>query len=144
MFLIKDKFIHYYMDVARETSKLSTATKLKVGAVLVKNDNIIGFSYNGMPRGWDNVCEYIDPDIGLKTKPEVSHAEENLIMKLACSHESSEGGIMFVTHNPCYVCARLIYGAKIKKVIYENDYRDSSGIHFLKDCGIEVEKYGRK
>lgn len=141
---MKDKFIHYYMDVARRTSELSTATKLKVGAILVKKDNIIGFSYNGTPRGWDNICEYIDPEIGIKTKPEVSHAEENLIMKLSCSHESSEGGIMFVTHNPCYVCARLIYGAKISKVFYENDYRDSSGIKFLLDCGIEVEKYGRK
>lgn len=140
---MKDKFINYYMDVAKRTAELSTATKLKVGAVLVKNDNIIGFSYNGTPRGWDNVCEYIDDKIGLKTKPEVSHAEENLIMKLSCSHESSENGIMFVTHNPCYVCARLIYGAKISKVYYENDYRDSSGIKFLMDCGIEVKKYGR-
>lgn len=137
---MKQKFIYYYMDVAKRTAELSTATKLKVGAILVKNDNIIGFSYNGTPRGWDNVCEYNDPEIGLKTKPEVSHAEENLIMKLSCSHESSEGGIMFVTHNPCYICSRLIYGAKISKVYYEKDYRDSSGINFLENCGIPVIK----
>lgn len=139
---MKDKLIHYYMDVAKRTADLSTANKLKVGAILVKSDNIIGFSYNGTPMGWDNTCEYIDPIIGLKTKPEVSHAEENLIMKLSCSHESSEGGVMFVTHNPCYVCSRLIYGAKISKVYYEKDYRDSSGIKFLTDCGIQVVKYG--
>jgi dCMP deaminase len=137
---MKEKLIRYYMDVAKRTAELSTATKLKVGAIIVKNDNIIGFSYNGTPRGWDNICEYIDPVIGLKTKPEVSHAEENLILKLACSHESSEGGIMFVTHNPCYVCSRLIYGAKITKVYYDQDYRDSSGIKFLQDCGIPVVK----
>lgn len=137
---MKRKLIYYYMDVAKRTAELSTATKLKVGAILVKNDNIIGFSYNGTPRGWDNVCEYIHPEIGIKTKPEVSHAEENLIMKLACSHESSEGAIMFVTHNPCYVCSRLIYGAKIAKVYYEKDYRDSSGIDFLEKCEIPVIK----
>lgn len=140
---MKDKFVDFYMDVARKTAELSTAKKLKVGAILVKNDNIIGFSYNGTPRGWDNVCEYDDPVIGIKTKPEVSHAEENLIMKLSCSHESSEGGIMFVTHNPCYVCSRLIYGAKISKVFYEKEYRDPSGLKFLNDCGIEVVKYGK-
>ncbi len=140
---MKEKFIDYYMDVAKRTAQLSYATKLKVGAILVKNDNIIGFSYNGTPRGSNNTCEFIDPEIGIKTKPEVSHAEENLIMKLACSHESSEGGVMFVTHNPCYVCSRLIYGAKVSKVYYDQEYRDSSGIDFLNKCGIEVIKYGR-
>lgn len=153
------------MDIARRTSELSTATKLKVGAILVKNDNIIGFSYNGTPRGWDNICEeriWMHPDAGqthspqeiekmwmytengeryaLKTKPEVSHAEENLIMKLSRSNESSDGGTLFVTHNPCYICSRLIYGAGIQKVYYENEYRDSSGIEFLRKCNIEIIK----
>ena len=140
---MKRKLVYYYMDVARRTAELSTATKLKVGAILVKNENIIGFSYNGTPRGWDNICEYDDTVLGFKTKPEVSHAEENLIMKLACSHESSEGGMMFITHNPCYICSRLIYGAKISKVFYENDYRDFSGIDFLEKCGIPVIKMPR-
>ena len=162
------------MDLAKRTANLSTAKRLKVGAILVKNDNIIGFSYNGTPSGWDNNCEervWMPPDAGgwldvdqiekqwpyeeysdeissefigrykLQTKQEVSHAEENLIMKLSCSPESSEGSVMFVTHNPCYVCSRLIYGAKINHVIYDQDYRDSSGLDFLKKCGIKVEKY---
>ena len=115
------------MDVAKRTAELSYATKLKVGAILVKDDNIIGFSYNGTPSGWNNVAENkifvsledavsLDyPELykkypysekikdevirfDLKTKPEVSHAEENLILKLSRSNESSEGGIMFVTH----------------------------------------------
>lgn len=137
---MKKKFIDYYMDIARRTSLLSYAEKLKVGAILVKGDNILGFSYNGTPKNWDNVCEYNDSDIGLKTKPEVSHAEENLILKLSRSNESSEGGIMFITHNPCYICSRLIYGAGINSVYYENDYRDSSGIDFLIKCGIDVLK----
>ena len=166
---MKERFLKYYMSVAEKTAELSYATKLKVGAILVKNGNIIGFSYNGTPAGWDNVAEdkifvsiddavsldypelykkypyierigYEDLRFNLKTKPEVSHAEENLILKLAKSNESSEGGIMFVTHNPCYICSRMIYGAGIAEVYYANDYRDNSGIDFLKKCGIKVEK----
>lgn len=140
---MKEKFIHYYMDIARRTAQLSYAEKLKVGAVLVKNNNIISFSYNGSPAGHSNILEEII-DGELKTKPEVAHAEENLIMKLARSHESAEGSTLFVTHNPCFVCSRLIYGSGIKKVYYESDYRDSSGIQFLLDCGVEIEKYDRK
>lgn len=166
---MKNRFLTYYMDLAKRTAQLSYANKLKVGAILVKNDNIIGFSYNGTPSGWDNVAEnriYVSmedavsldyPDLykkypyserigqddirfDLKTKTEVSHAEENLILKLARSNESSEGGIMFVTHNPCYICSRMIYGARISEVYYAEDYRDSSGIEFLLKCGIKVEK----
>ena len=169
LFRSKEKIIEYYMDVAFSTSILSTAKKLKVGAVLVKNGNIIGFSYNGTPRGWDNECEekiWMGVDAGgwldieqiekqwpfeehsnryaLKTKPEVSHAEENLILKLARSTESSDGSVMFVTHNPCYTCSRMIYGAGITKVFYENEYRDSSGIEFLNKCGVEVNRYVRR
>jgi dCMP deaminase len=54
---MKQRFVNYYLDVAKRTAQLSHATKLKVGAVLVKNDNIISFSWNGTPRGWDNECE---------------------------------------------------------------------------------------
>lgn len=166
---MKQKFVNYFMDIAHRTAELSYATKLKVGAVLVKNDNIIGFSYNGTPSGWNNTAEdkiFVsmedaisldypelykkypyserigneDIRFDLKTKSEVSHAEENLITKLSRSTESAEGGIMFVTHNPCFVCSRMIYGAGIKEVYYSYDYRDDSGIHFLKNCGIKVEK----
>lgn len=157
------------MDIAHRTAQLSYASKLKVGAVLVKNNNIIGFSYNGTPSGWDNVAEdkifvsmedslnldypelykkypYSEEVRGemfrynLKTKPEVSHAEENLITKISRSTESAEGGTMFVTHNPCFVCSRMIFGAGIKEVYYSFDYRDDSGIYFLKKCGLKVEK----
>ena len=159
---MKDKFINYYMDVAIRTAQLSYATKLKVGAVLVKNDNILGFSYNGSYSGDDNCAEYkvysheenyaygnypyeeiingIRRTYRLQTKPNVFHAEENLILKLSRSHESSENGIMFITHSPCYICSRLIKGAKIKEVYYLNDYRDSSGIEFLTNAGVEVHK----
>ncbi len=122
------------MEVAEVFANLSTAKRLKVGAILVKNQRIISIGYNGTPEGWCNCCE----DENNKTLPEVIHSEMNCINKLAKSNESGEGSVMFVTHSPCMECAKSIYGAGIKEVYYKNSYRDDSGIQFLKKCGINV------
>lgn len=141
---MKPRLVDFYMDVARRTSQLSYAEKLKVGAILVKNDNIVSFSWNGTPRGWDNVCEdkiYTENDeFYLKTKPCVTHAEEALLMKIAASNESAEGSTLFCTHSCCMSCAKLIYGAKIKEFYYADEYRSTEGIEFLEKCGIKVFK----
>jgi dCMP deaminase len=76
----------------------------------------------------------------LKTKPEVIHAEANAIGKLARSSESGEGATMYITHAPCFACAKMIHVAGINKVFYRNQYRNSDGIEFLTKCNIEVEK----
>lgn len=131
---MKQKLINAYMETAEIFSKLSTANRLKVGAILVKDQRIISIGYNGTPEGWCNICE----DEHNKTLPEVIHSEMNCINKLAKSNESGEGSTMFVTHSPCMECAKSIYGAGIKKVYYKNYYRDDAGIEFLKKCGIEV------
>lgn len=137
---MKQKMIDYYMDVARRTAQLSYAKKLKVGAILVKDDMIISHSWNGTPRGRDNTCEYVLEDGSLKTLPIVTHAEEAMLMKVSSSHQSTEGGVLFCTHSCCMHCARLIYGAKVKEFYYEKDYRDSGGINFLRECNIPVHK----
>lgn len=77
---------------------------------------------------------------GLKTKPEVLHAETNAISKLAKSNESGNGAAMFITHSPCLDCAKLIYQSGIDNVFYRNSYRSNDGIEFLKKSGVEVEK----
>ena len=77
---------------------------------------------------------------GLKTKPEVLHAETNAIAKLAKSNESGLGATMFITHAPCLDCAKLICQSGIGSVLYRNSYRDTSGITFLKKSGINVEQ----
>ena len=136
---MKEKLKLAYMDVARTFSNCSTAKRLKVGAILVKNGNIISFSYNGTPSGFDNDCEDIING-ELVTKSIVLHAEENLLMKIAKSNESSEDSVMFVTHSPCIKCARLIYQAGIKEVYYRNEYRIKDGLIFLEKCGIRIEK----
>ena len=140
---MKDKFIDAYMDVAERFAKLSSARRLHVGAIVVKDDRIISIGYNGMPSGWDNNCEdeirYPDAEgVTLKTKPEVLHAETNCIAKLAKSNESGLGATMFITHAPCLDCAKLIYQSGIGSVLYRNSYRDTSGVTFLEKSGIQV------
>lgn len=141
---MKTKFIQAYMDVAQRFSELSSAKRLQVGAIVVKDDRIISIGYNGMPSGWENTCEdYIqlsDDTITTKTKPEVIHAEANAIAKLAKGTESGDGSMMFLTHAPCIDCAKQIYTAGIKKVFYQNSYRDTQGVDFLEKCGINVIK----
>ena len=159
-----------YMDWAKRCAELSHAKRLQVGAVIVKDDSVISYGYNGMPAGWDNDCEdrvwdkgaggWLSPEeieeqypyegwhegagrnvrYGLKTKPEVLHAESNAIAKLASSSQSGLGADIFITHAPCLDCAKLIYQSGISSVYYRNSYRDSSGLEFLTKSGVEVVK----
>ena len=143
---MKQKFIDAYMDVAERFAQLSSAVRLQVGAIVVKDDRIISIGYNGMPAGWDNVCEnLIGYDKGkpvLNSKPEVLHAEANAITKLARSSESGDGATIFVTHAPCIDCAKLIYQSGIDTVYYRTAYRDTSGVDFLAKSDVEVIKIG--
>lgn len=134
------------MDVAERFAKLSSARRLHVGAIVVKDDRIISIGYNGMPAGWDNDCEleiYEDngddePITILKSKPEVLHAETNAIAKLAKSTESGDGAVLFVTHSPCLDCAKLIFQSGIRSVFYRNSYRSTDGTTFLERSGVQV------
>jgi dCMP deaminase len=132
---MKNKFIKTYMDVAESFAKLSSAVRLQVGAIVVKDDRIISIGYNGMPSGWDNCCE--DDN---KTKAEVLHAESNAVAKLAKSSESGLGATMFVTHAPCIDCAKLVYQSGIAAVYYKNDYRSTQGLEFLTKSNVDVIK----
>jgi dCMP deaminase len=147
---MKQKFINAYMKVAETFANLSTAKRLQVGAIVVKDDRIISIGYNGMPTGWDNCCEEevlvdygnrsSDAKYELKSKPEVLHAESNAIAKLAKSPESGEGASIFITHSPCIDCAKLIYQSGIAAVYYKNDYRSTQGLDFLTKSKVKVNK----
>jgi dCMP deaminase len=151
------------MKAAEVYAELSSATRLHVGCVVVKDNTIIGIGYNGMPTGWDNNCEdteyvikeecYATDESMLqngftetahgwsrkRTKREVLHAETNALAKIARSTNSSEGSSLFVTHEPCLDCAKIIHQAGIKEVFYRNPYpRANGGAEFLKKCGVEV------
>ena len=142
---MKPKFIKYFAKIAEETAKLSTAKKLQVGCVIVRDNRILSIGYNGTPSGWDNECEEVikwpNGDIKfLTTKPEVLHAERNALDKVAKSTESTDGAILFVTHTPCIECAKSIYNTGIKEVYYINEYDATigSGLEFLKKAGVKV------
>ena len=145
---MKQKLIDAYIKTAEIFAECSTARRLHVGAIVVKDDRIISIGYNGMPSGWDNNCEYEqiyeyklnDEVYQLKTRPEVLHAETNAIAKLAKSTESGLNATLFVTHAPCLDCAKLVYQSGINSVYYRNNYRSDDGIDFLQKCGLTVEK----
>lgn len=165
--IVKKKYIDYFMQVAELTANLSKANRLKVGSIIVKDNRIISCGYNGLPSGFDDsliefplhisVEEYHNLDynsrhrfsydpvntiyIGSKTNDSVIHAEQNAISRLASSHESGVGSIMFCTHSPCHNCSKIIYSAGITELYYKEEYRSSEGLIFLKQCGIEVKKY---
>lgn len=133
------KFKLAYMDTAKRFAELSHARRKKVGAIIVKDDRILSIGYNGTPSGWDNDCEY-EIDGEYVTKREVLHAEANALAKLTKSTENSTNAMMFVTLSPCFECSKNIYSAGISKVYYSEEYRDISGIKFLEQCGVIVEK----
>jgi dCMP deaminase len=145
-----NKWDKAYMTTAGSFAQLSSAKRLQVGCVIVKDNRIVSVGYNGMPSGWDNKCEdRVLYDYGnrsseakyqLKTKPEVLHAETNAIAKMARSPESAEDASLYTTHAPCFDCSKLIYQSGIKSVFYKEEYRSNDGLTFLRKCGIIVEK----
>ena len=141
---MKQKWIEAYMDTAERFAQLSSAKRLQVGAVVVRDHRIVSIGYNGMPAGWTNECEHVeqlsDDTIKLVTKDEVIHAEANAIAKMARDGERGLGSVLFCTHAPCVQCAKLISGAGISKVYYRNWYRDNKGLDFLEKCLITVEQ----
>ena len=134
--LKQNKYDVAYLKIAREWGKLSYCKRRQVGAIIVKNNMIISDGYNGAPSGFENICE----DKEGYTKWYVLHAEANAITKVSASTQSSEGSTLYVTLSPCKDCSKLIHQAKIKRVVYADQYKDTSGLDFLKKAGVEVSQ----
>lgn len=135
----KEKQLKYdkaYLRIAQEWSKLSHCKRKQVGALIVKDRMIISDGYNGTPTGFENFCE---DDEGY-TKWYVLHAEANAILKVAASTQSCQGATLYITMSPCKECSKLIHQAGITRLVYYIDYKDNSGIDFLRKAGIELEQ----
>lgn len=130
-----------YLDICSRIAQMSHAKRAKVGALLVKDNNIISMGWNGTPSGFDNECEITNVDGGLMTKTEVLHAESNCITKVAQSTQSSLNSTMYITISPCIDCAKLIAQSGVKRVVYKNFYKDKKSLDFLRRCGIIIENY---
>ena len=130
------KYDKAYLRIAREWSKLSHCKRKQVGALIVKDRMIISDGYNGTPTGFENPCE----DEEGYTKWYVLHAEANAILKVAGSTQSCRGATLYITMSPCKECSKLIHQSGINRLVYSIDYKDNSGIEFLKKAGVEVEQ----
>ena len=131
-----------YIKMAQTWANLSHANRKKVGALIVKNNTIISDGYNGTPSGFENECEIaINNEDGsfreYQTKWYVLHAESNALAKVAKSTQSSEGSTLYVTYSPCTECSKLILQSGIKRVVYLEEYRDVSGLDFLRKARSE-------
>ena len=122
------------MRMATEWAKLSHCSRKQVGALIVKDRMIISDGYNGTPTGFENTCETVEGD----TKWYVLHAEANAILKVAASTQSCSGATLYVTLSPCRECAKLIYQSGIVRVVYQNAYKDTTGLDFLAKAGVEL------
>lgn len=142
-----------YLRMAEVWALRSKAVRKQVGALIVKDRQLISDGYNGMPSGSeDDVCEYWDnadnemflggdAEFQVKTKPEVLHAESNALMKISENGGvGAQGATLYVTLSPCIDCAKLIVQAKIKRVVYREDYRVTTGIEFLRKYGVQVQQ----
>ena len=138
----QNKLDNLFMDIAERISKESYAIRKKVGAVLVRDNNIISMGYNGTPKGFDNNCE-IETANGLVTNPFVLHAESNVILKLIYSNNpvSANGCTIYVTLSPCIECSKMIIQAGIKRVLFREKYRIDDGVEMLRKAGITVEYF---
>ena len=125
-----------YLKMAENWAQLSRADRMKVGCLIVKDNQIISDGYNGTPAGSHNDCE----DSRGATRREVLHAESNAITKLAKGTNSSSGATLYTTLSPCFECSKLIVQSDIRRVVYKELYRVDEGVIFLKECGVRVEQ----
>ena len=138
-----NKYDETMLATAKLFGELSYCTKAKVGAIIAKDGRILATGYNGTVSGHDNCCE-IEIDGVLKTSPFTVHAEQNVISYCSKNGISTDGATMYITLSPCQLCAKLIVQAGIKRVVFLDLYKDTSGLKFLKDCNIEILKWSTK
>jgi dCMP deaminase len=132
----QERYDKAYLRMALEWGKLSHCKRKQVGALIVKDRMIISDGFNGTPTGFENPCE----DEDNYTKWYVLHAEANAILKVASSTQSCKGSTLYLTLSPCRECSKLIHQAGIIRVVYINEYKDRTGLEFLKNAGVIIEQ----
>ncbi|MEN8765037.1 MAG: dCMP deaminase family protein [Wenyingzhuangia sp.] len=130
------KYDTAYLKMAAEWAKLSHCQRKQVGALIVKDRMIISDGYNGTPTGFENCCE----DEHYETKWTVLHAEANAILKVASSTQSTKNATLYITLSPCKDCSKLIHQSGIERVVYAREYKDTTGIDFLRKAGVKLLK----
>ncbi len=135
----------YFMEIANVVAKRSTCLRIHVGAVIVKEGQILSTGYNGAPHGFEHCldigCIREKENVAHGTRHELCravHAEQNAIIQAAIHGVSIEGATVYCTHQPCILCTKMIINGKIKRVVFQNGYPDEMSLKFLKQAGIDV------
>lgn len=134
------KYHELYWEMVYDCADQSTAKVLKVGAIVVTETGLISPGWNGMPAGMDNCCEdpsklKIDELTNIErpsTKPHVIHAERNALDKMTNQGIATRNSVVFVTTAPCFECAKALHNLGLKALVYDHQYKDTSGIQFLR------------
>ena len=141
----------YFMEMAELTAQRSTCIRRQVGAVIVREKRAIATGYNGAPRGLAH-CE--EKGGCLRQKLQIPsgqrhelcralHAEQNAIIQAASMGHAIEGGTIYITHQPCVICAKMIVNAGIVRVVYGEGYPDEFALEIFSEAGVRVERYNR-
>lgn len=133
----QDRYDKAYLRLAESWSQLSYCNRKQVGAIIVKDNIIISDGYNGTPAGFDNCCE----DEQGNTYWYVLHAEANAILKVAKSTNNCKDATLYLTHSPCKDCSKLVLQSGISRLVYREQYKDTSGLEFLQSAGLEIVQF---
>jgi dCMP deaminase len=140
----------YFMEMALLTAKRSTCLRRNVGAVIVQEKHIIATGYNGAPKGIPH-CEEIGGCIREQQKVpsgerhelcRALHAEQNAIIQAATLAQSIEGATIYITHQPCVICAKMIINAGIKRIVVREGYPDELAVDLLAEAGLKIVMLG--
>ena len=143
----KEKWDKRFMEVAKLVGTWCTCHRHKVGAIVVKDKRIIATGYNGAPSGVENClergyCMRNKLKIESGTQAELCyavHAEQNAIVQAAKLGISVEGATIYVTHQPCSMCTRIIINSGIKRIVYGLEYPDEFSLKLLQEVGVELK-----
>ena len=141
----------YFMEMAVLTARRSTCLRRHVGAVIVQEKHIVATGYNGAPRGldhcgdWEGGCLRQQLGIPSGQKHELCralHAEQNAIIQAATLGQSIEGATIYITHQPCIICAKMIINAGIRRIVVKEGYPDEMSVGILQEAGLKIVMLG--
>lgn len=139
---------NYFMEIAALVAKRSTCLRRQVGAVVVKEKHILATGYNGAPAGLRHCAEVgcLRERLGVPSGERhelcrAIHAEQNAIVQAALHGTALKGGTMYVTHQPCALCAKILINAGIVRVVFAGDYPDPLSAEFLAEANVEVVRF---
>ena len=140
----------YFMGFAILTAKRSTCLRRQVGAVIVQDKHVIATGYNGAPKGLEHCAERggcLREELGVPSgeKHELCralHAEQNAIIQAATLGHSIEGASIYITHQPCAICAKMIINAGIERIVVKEGYPDDLAVQILKEAGLKIVMLG--